>query len=130
MTSTTYRLTKSWHLAKKNHDLDASTLLYEGRTYLDWEVVTLFYAALHYVDAYFATQGLYPRKHTSSDRRGRNELVLTQLSHIAREYMQLYELSRAARYGWPKQLIQSADVTDAEDWFETIRDGIDPILPP
>lgn len=129
MTCTAHLLTKTWHLSKKDHDLDASTLMWEGRTFLDWEVITLFYAAMHYVHAYFATKGIHPKAHVTPDCRGTNDLVLAELSHIAREYIQLYELSRGARYGLPKQVIQQGDVSDAEEWFEFVRDGIEPMLP-
>ena len=120
--------TESWHLGKKDHNLDTSAFLYSGMNYLDWEVTTLFYSAVHYVDAYFARKGIHPKCHTSKYRDGRNELVLALLAPIASEYLQLYKLSKAARYGWPRQLIQQGDVQDAESCFDTVKTALDSLL--
>jgi uncharacterized protein (UPF0332 family) len=122
--------TKSWHLGKKDHNLDTSAFLYSGMTYADWEVTTLFYAAVHYVDAYLDTIGIHPRSHTSSSGNGRNDMVMTfhDLAPIATEYIQLYKLSRAARYGWPKQSIQQNDVKDAEQWFDVVKATVDSLV--
>jgi hypothetical protein len=66
--------------------------------FLDWQVTTLFYAALHYVDAYLATApptGVHPDTH-----RDRLHLVETErnLRPIARDYRLLMTQSVQARY--------------------------------
>lgn len=66
-----------------------------GETFRDWEVVGLFYSALHYVDAYLARMPYHPRS-----LGARNKLIrLTSgLRPIQRSYLTLYDRSRDARY--------------------------------
>ena len=68
---------------------------------LDWQVVILFYAALHWADAYLATLGIDPGSHSaplSSRRPGRNRLVERHLPEAAEHYFHLHNLSTVARY--------------------------------
>ena len=64
--------------------------------YTEWEIVALFYSALHHVEAYFDMQGGY---HSGSHRE-RNRIIRdsTEFRAIARDYMRLYNLSIIARY--------------------------------
>jgi hypothetical protein len=117
---------KTWHLAKKEHNLDTRTYLESGTKYLDWEVVTLFYSAVHFVDAYLATVGTFGKHPTShSQQNGRNDMVRRYLGIVEAEYMCLYRLSRGARYG--PQSIQPEDVDDAEDWFNAVKYAVEPL---
>lgn len=66
--------------------------------YSEWAVTALFYAALHYVEAYFdrhATSG-QPRHHTGHVERTR--AVRLRIPTVYRSYRWLMELSRDARY--------------------------------
>ncbi len=75
----------------------------------EWEATALFYAALHYCDAFLSTQGLYPESH-----RERNALVRNQ-TNVWREYQGLFQTSMDSRY----RLVEfTADQVDA------IKDGI------
>ncbi len=70
---------------------------------LDWSVTCLFYAAVHYVNAYFVKLGMpIPRRHTNPDPKkpGRTNIVQTdpQLSAIYPAYRHLDDESRDARY--------------------------------
>ncbi len=58
----------------------------------EWEVVSLFYSALHYMNAYLASEGHYPTTHW-----GRRTLVV-RLTNLEREYDNLLQLSMDARY--------------------------------
>ena len=60
--------------------------------YTEWEVVMLFYSALHYVDAFLATRGLHPQSHFE-----RKDLVAS-LTSLARYYEILFKRSMNARY--------------------------------
>ena len=60
--------------------------------YTEWEVTILFYSALHYVDAFLATQGAHPKSH-----RERFDLV-SNLTDLARYYEILFKRSMNARY--------------------------------
>lgn len=69
-----------------------------GTVYRDWQTTTLFYAALHYVDAWLAgpavlPQGLHPRSHET-----RQETVFLFLRSIHEDYRKLEYASRDARY--------------------------------
>ena len=49
---------RSAHLAQAEHNETLySHLDQSAPTYADWQVTSLFYAALHYVDAYLASSG-------------------------------------------------------------------------
>lgn len=52
----------------------------------------MFYSALHYVDAYLATQKEYPKSH-----KRRLDAVATRTS-LKQDYSSLYERSMDARY--------------------------------
>ena len=58
----------------------------------EWEITTLFYAALHYANAFLATRGHAPGNHAR-----RNELI-TNLTNVGQDYHDLYRLSLNARY--------------------------------
>ncbi len=47
----------------------------------DWQITVLFYAALHYVDAYLDNVGVHPRSHEDRDAY---VSVLADLRHVAR----------------------------------------------
>jgi hypothetical protein len=72
----------------------------------DWAITVLFYAVLHFVDAYLLQHhGIEPKGHTATrDRRtvqrisGRNDYVRQHLPQIAPAYQFLYSASRRARY--------------------------------
>lgn len=69
---------------------------FDRTTYSDWAITVLFYAALHYVDAFLAHAGIpYPGAH-----RTRDGLVnsVTQLRTISSEYLRLKNRSSSARY--------------------------------
>jgi hypothetical protein len=71
---------------------------------LDWSATCLFYAAVHYINAYLVKTGrAIPRRHTGYDpkkRPGRTNIVQQdpQLSAIYPEYRHLDDESRDARY--------------------------------
>ena len=87
--------TQGEHLKQAEHNETLYAYLDSmSPTYTDWQVTCLFYAALHYVDAYLDTQGIpRPKGHPI-----RNSRVLQHLSGIYDDYYELYERSRDARY--------------------------------
>ena len=60
--------------------------------YAEWEVTALFYAALHYADAYLETQGIRPRDHSQRNR------IVANLTNAGGAYRRLFRLSLEARY--------------------------------
>jgi len=57
----------------------------------DWLAIIAFYAALHWLDAYFAHQRVHPTNHRERNR-------VAQGLPIWDEYYELYAVSRIARY--------------------------------
>ena len=87
--------TSAWHQLKSKHDIDVYSYLDLGSNkFVDWESVTLFYSALHLVDAYLVgTYGIQPSNH-----RLRNNYVNMYLRSIRLEYLFIYNLSKKSRY--------------------------------
>ena len=84
--------------AERNEDFytELSKLNPAGPEYTEWELVALFYAALHYVDAWLArSEGSHPRNH-----RQRLDMVMKRSAFrpISEDYATLYRLSIRARY--------------------------------
>lgn len=90
----------NWHLYKKQHDLDANKLFVSNSPrYIDWEVITLFYSAMHNVDAAICKirqlGTAIPEPHSHKERR---KLILKFFRQIADDYGMLEHISRWARY--------------------------------
>ncbi len=62
---------------------------------VEWAITTIFYAAVHYVQAYFALSGVSYSSHPSRNKAVGLDAVLSAISF---EYESLYNLSRDARY--------------------------------
>jgi len=83
------------HLDQSNHNKDTSDFLNtQNPNHIDWEITTLFYAALHRVDNYFRNNG--PRIPTNHPERKR--LVRQELPNAYSAYHMLFTLSIRARY--------------------------------
>jgi hypothetical protein len=115
---------ESEHISKAEHN----EALYEELTtaggYADWEITALFYAALHYVDAWLSRSGTHPHAHVQ-----RRSLVSRDpvLHRIYGHYARLDDRSRDARYtairfpnGYAQQL--------HTDQFQPIRDVVRRLL--
>lgn len=62
----------------------------------DWEVTTLFYSALHFVDAFLDHhQSIHPKNHSERKKWVSN---VSQLKPITKNYLELYDRSQDARY--------------------------------
>jgi hypothetical protein len=102
------------HLARARQFYQVYLRLKSGRQDLDWAVVTLFYTALHLVQAYFvetATNAFQiPRTH--DDRRLR---VGTLLTPLFQHYRTFEDLSKDARYDPDYALPTPEEVQELED---------------
>lgn len=108
--------------AEKNERLYESLI---GTEFNDWAVVSLFYAALHYVDAYFVQRaGVSPSNHST-----RNILVsmTTELAGIEIHYRELYARSLDARY---EIIVMPEDeiIKEKTERFDSIRAHIRALL--
>jgi len=83
----------------------------------------LFYAAMHYVEAYLATVGQHLRSHTTRDNFvGRD----ARLRRIYSEYQDLKYYGYNARY--EMQTFNAADVADATADLTTVKSHIIKLL--
>ena len=91
---------KDDHLAQalKNERLSGHIRALESdENFADWQVTTLFYSALHLVDAFLGdTLNRHPESHRD---RGQFVVKLADLKPIAGQYLNLESRSRDARYG-------------------------------
>ena len=84
--------------------------------YGDWEIISMFYAALHLVDEYFSkTVVPLPTNHKS-----RNLKIRSILPTIYDDYMVLYNLSMTSRYIKSYTNITLNDIDVARTSFSNI----------
>lgn len=87
---------KHEHVAKAKHDEEfVNSLDLSTTPYLDWAITALFYAALHYVEAYFASM-----KRHSPDHRTRDSAIQrdSRIRALYNDYSELKNFSINARY--------------------------------
>jgi len=84
------------HLARArgNEEL-AKTLDRSKGLCVDWAITMLFYAAVHYIDAYLAFSGSRPKNHQQRDNAVEHN---GSLAPIWNDYRRLKDLSEEARY--------------------------------
>jgi len=109
--------------AEHNERLYAHLRVTAPNAFLDWETTSLFYAAVHLVEALLATINLHPMGHQE-----RLELASVHLKAGYHPYRQLEELSQRARYN-AKVQITSQEVAEALACFRRVRDAIVRELP-
>ena len=110
---------KTDHAAKAVHDEKFVSTL--GDPYWDWAVTGVFYAALHYVEAYLATKRIHSPSHPVRDSHINRDSVLRA---IYPDYRDLKDESRTARY----DVIQfrSNDLARMQQLLATIKTAIAP----
>ena len=82
----------------------------------------LFYSALHYVNAFLATQGQSANYH-----RERYDLLDSQTT-LGKDYDTLFQQSMNARYEYDEFTVQEVDQLKAGP-FRRVREGIQALLP-
>jgi len=101
-----------WHIHKKQHDKDTNSLLViHSPNYSDWEVITLFYSAMHHVDAAICkirSTGIQIPE--PIDHKHRRKIVAKHLGRVATEYGMLESISQWARY---QEVAISNEIVDA-----------------
>jgi hypothetical protein len=119
----------NWHLYKKQHDLDANKLLASNSPrYMDWEVITLFYSAMHNVDAAMCKLRqlgtAIPEPHNHKERR---KLILKFFKQIASDYRMLEHISQWARY--EEVMITPSIVSTARSLYSNITSHLRNFVP-
>jgi hypothetical protein len=113
------------HRKKAEHHEFLSTEL--NNPFWDWAVTGIFYAALQYIEAYFANQKppIHPPTHVIRDSYIHAD---PKLSKVYVYYRQLEDESRDARYDASVTFTQ-ADVTRTRTYLERIKAVVVPLLP-
>lgn len=93
----------------------------------DWAVTSLFYAALHYIEAYFATlvPPVRPGNHQTRDNHIHAD---GKLARIYVDYRQLEDESRDARYD-ARVTFTQADVARTRTYLNKVKAVVIPLLP-
>lgn len=93
--------------------------------YYEWQTIAVFYAALHYLQAYFtAKTRYYPTTHQDRDQEIYND---TNLRSIYNHYRELKQLSLTGRYlCWPPT--NQYDVQSAKGHLAVIRSHVENLL--
>lgn len=82
------------HIAFAEHnEMFVDSFDLDSTLYTDWVVTGMFYAALHYVEAYLAMLGEQPEDH-----RARDSHVKRHIPDIGKDYRWLKDYSINARY--------------------------------
>jgi len=122
--------TKDEHREKAEHnEFLVSTL---NNPFWDWRITATFYAALHYVESYFAAKSIkHPitRPHQKPSHTTRLPLVGTHLRAIYKDYEDLYNDSRDARYEADLTLTQK-EAQQSEKQLAAIKALILPVIKP
>jgi hypothetical protein len=125
--------TVSGYVAQAVHNIAfAADIRTNQHAYIDWAATCLFYAAVHYVNAYFVKSSIaIPRRHSSPDPRNPGRMNIVQqdpsLKAIYAPYRHLDDESRDARY--ELRVISEADYDNfLLPKLEQIQKFITPLL--
>jgi hypothetical protein len=116
---------KNEHVEKADgNEKLALSLTLDSQSRIDWELIMLFYAAMHYVEAYLALQGVHLRSHVARDQAISRDSVLRK---IFKEYSDLKYFGYNARYEFFG--FKATDVTNqAAKHFSKIKGHLSPLL--
>lgn len=113
--------TRDQHRERAEHNEYLVTTL--NNPFWDWGVVVTFYAALHYVESYFAAKNIkHPvaRPNQKPSHSSRLPLVANHLRGIYKDYGNLYNDSRDARYE-ADLVITQKDAQQSQKQLESIK---------
>jgi len=114
----------NWHEIKKQRDFNASQYLGQvPNTFVDWEVIALFYSALHYVDSYLA---MCYNIDTVFDHQDRKNLIRSFIKMIEKNYRLLYHICRDARYN--EVPIGQRELIKAKSYYGNIKFRLTPVV--
>ena len=95
LTAVLNKMTLNWHITQSIHNKEVSDFLNkETPAYIDWEITSLFYSALHLVNGYCKkNQLILPSTH-----RKRNPFIKKNLPSAYVFYKKLFDLSMKSGY--------------------------------
>ncbi len=114
------------HLAQAQHNQHFYNS-FDTAAYSDWAATVLFYAGLHYIDAFLATRTspIHPPKHKVRDRW---VSTLSELKPLVNDYFKLKSSSETARYFGPVAF-PLAHLGQLELCLDRIVRGLRPYFP-
>jgi hypothetical protein len=117
--------TRDEHVAKaEGNETFAAAIQRNTQTEIDWTLVVLFYAAVHYVEAYLYKQwGQHVRSHTTRDKYFGKEAILKK---IFAQYSHLKYYGYNARY--EVSGFTAKDTQDATKYLAEIKKQLIPVL--
>jgi len=115
---------KPQHLKKalENESL-ASSLNLAVPAAPDWAITMLFYAAVHYVEAFFSKTGHHLKRHKLRVNAIQGN---AQLRPLYQDYRELQTYSETARY--QAVFFTSSDVVPVKQHLENVKNLITPLL--
>jgi hypothetical protein len=116
--------TEEEHIAKAEQNEALFHEFVVSGTHPDWAMTVLFYATLHYVDAWLSRSGNHPQSHVDRRRLVKKN---QSLHRIYGHYSRLDERSRDARYTF-LQFPANYEQTLYENEYRPIRDMIRNLL--
>ena len=109
--------TKDEHIAKAERNaVFAKELTLDSPARIDWALISLFYSAVHYVEAYFATLGTHLTTHKDRDSYISRD---SYLRIIFKEYSNLKFFGFNARYEMMK--FKAEDFNKCKPDFEKVK---------
>ena len=112
--------------AERNSNCYEALMLLNPNRFTEWEVITLFYSALHYAEAFCARYGS-EFQHPENHAERKKELADQVGPEIYFNYCTLYDHSEAARYYTDSVSEDEVAQLHAEDYVP-FRDGIKLLL--
>ena len=113
------------HLEKaQGNETFAASITHDTQTRIDWTLIVLFYAAVHYVEAYFAaTLGIHAKSHITRDSYVAKD---SNLKKIFSSYQHLKYFGYNARYEVFGFTVR--DVQEATGYLADIKTNLLPLL--
>ena len=110
-----------WHDSKKLHDYSVfKHIEQKTNVFIDWQIISLFYSALHYVDStLYKLFSYHPKNHND-----RKNYIKSSMRPIENKYRLLYHLGWDARYS--DVTLNQRDLEKAITYYDKIKETLTP----
>lgn len=114
------------HVSKAAHNEEFwNFITNEHEKYSDWAVVSIFYSAMHFIDAFFGKKGKHLKSHDMADKEIAQD---KELRSIYTDYRTLKDYRWKASY-WLTRFTKSEIDKDIVPHFNRIKTSILILLP-
>jgi len=109
------------HVSKAAHDEEFWNVIKSSHEkYMDWVVVSIFYSAMHFIDAFFGKKGRHLKSHDMADKEIAQDKELTSIYH---DYRALKDYRWKASY-WSTIFKPEEIDKDIVPHFDNIKSSI------